>query len=232
MVLAAFVGIQTAVAIGFVIVQISISGRMLNEADAASLSSNGSLVSLAALTSMPPCLALVALFAWLKRGATIRGYLGLQGATLRVGLTWLGIMLLYAAATDGLTYALGRPIVPEFMVNAYKSAGFLPPLWIALVVMAPVFEEVFFRGFMLEGFRRTKLGAIGAVLLTSIVWAGIHIQYDAYQIGTIFVGGLILGTAKIRTRSVLVTMAMHCLQNLIATIEAAVYVYLNGNSAG
>jgi membrane protease YdiL (CAAX protease family) len=228
-VVAAFVGLQTAVAIGFVAVQIAVNNHIPNEAEAASLGSNGLLVSLATLVSVPPSVALVCLFAKIKRGATIRGYLGLRGVTLRVGLAWLGIVLFYVAAADGLTYALGRPVVPAFVVSAYKSAGFLPLLWVALVILAPLFEEAFFRGFMLEGFRHSRLGAVGAVTLTSIAWAAIHIQYDAYQIGTIFVGGLLLGAARIRTGSVLLTMGMHSLQNIVATIEAVVYIYLDGN---
>ena len=44
----------------------------------------------------------------------------------------------------------------------------------------PVFEELFFRGFLLEGFRRTFLGTTGAVVLTSLLWAVIHTQYDLY----------------------------------------------------
>lgn len=231
-VLAVFVGLQTGVAIVFVVVQLASSGQALNQVDAAALSSSGLLLSLATFASMPPCLGLVVLAAWLKRGATIRGYLGFQAVSLCSILIWLGLALVYFIAADGLTYLLGRPIVPEVMANAYQTAGFLPLFWAALVVMAPLFEETFFRGFMLEGFRYTRLGAVGAVLVTALVWSAIHIQYDFYQIATIFVGGLLLGTAKLRTGSVVVTMSMHCLQNIVATIETAVYVHLNGNGVG
>jgi len=180
-VLVAFLGLQTVVAIGFVLVQVVNTGRLPNPTEAEALTSNGLLLSLSALVSMPPCLALAALFAKLKRGATIRGYLGLRSAPLWVACTWLGVTLLYVAAADGLTYALARPIVPAVIATAYSTAGFLPLLWIALVVMAPVFEESFFRGCMLEGFRHTRLRA--------------------------------------------------SLQNIIATIETAVYVHLQGNAA-
>jgi hypothetical protein len=227
LVLAVFVVLQTVVAIGFVAVQMLAGDRIPSPADAAALGSNGLLLSLTTWVSMPACLALVCLFAKLKRGATIRGYLGLRGVPVGAGLIWIGIFLVYAVGVDGLTYALGRPIVPEFMVDAYKSAGFVPLLWLSLIVAAPIFEEAFFRGFMLEGIRRTRLGPIGAVLLTSLVWAGIHLQYDAYQVAVIFVGGLLFGTARIRSGSVLLTMAMHCLQNVLATLETVVYLHLN-----
>lgn len=224
---AAFLALQTAVVIGWVIVQIASTGKAPYKADAVMLGSDGLVLAIATLITMPACLGLVVLFAKLKRGASVAGYLGLRAVSPRVALAWLGCLLAYAVATDGLTYALGRRIVPEFMANAYQTAGVLPLLWIALLAMPPLFEEPFVRGFMLEGFRRTRLGATGAVVVTSAVWAGVHLQYGFYEIAVIFVGGLLLGTAKLRTGSIYVPMAMHCLQNLIATAEAAIYVRLN-----
>ncbi|HVX10677.1 MAG TPA: CPBP family intramembrane glutamic endopeptidase [Pirellulales bacterium] len=231
-VLGTFLILQTVAAILFMVVHIGVSGQAFDLADAESLTSNGLLISIATLVSMPPCAALVALFAKLKRGATLRGYLGLRTFSVRQGLTWLGATVVYVAVCDGLTYVVGRPVVPEFVANAYESAVVLPVLWIALVVAAPLFEEVFFRGFMLEGFRYTRLGPWGAILLTSLVWSAIHVQYDAFQIGGIFLGGLLLGAARIRTGSVFLTMAMHALQNVIATVEAAVYVHLQQAAGG
>lgn len=227
LVLAAFVGLQTIVAVAFIVVQVVVNGGTLNAADAESLTSNGLLLSLATFVAMPAALALVVLFASLKPGATVRGYLGLRGVTLGVGAAWVGVWLIYALATDGLTYLLGRPVVPEFMVDAYQTAGFVPLLWLALVVAAPVFEEAFFRGFMLEGFRQSRLGPVGAVLLTSFAWAAIHLQYDVYQVAVIFFGGLLFGAAKIQTGSVLLTMIMHALQNVLANAETAISVHLN-----
>lgn len=227
LVAAAFLAIQIAVVIGWVIVRIASTGKVPDQADAELLGSNGLFLAIATLVSMPPCLGLVLLFAKLKRGASIAGYLGLRAVSPKVVLAWLGCLLAYAVATDCLTYALGRRIVSEFMANAYQTAGVLPLLWIALLVMPPLFEESFMRGFMLEGFRRTRLGATGAVVVTSALWAGVHLQYGLYEIAVIFVGGLLLGAAKLRTGSIYVPMAMHGLQNLIATAEAAVYVGLN-----
>lgn len=224
---AAFLAIQTAVVIGWVIIRVASTGKVPDQADAEMLGSNGLFLAIATLITMPACLGLVVLFAKLKRGASIAGYLGLRAVPPRVALAWLGCLLAYAVATDSLTYALGRRVVPEFMANAYRTAGVLPLLWIALLVMPPLFEESFMRGFMLEGFRRTRLGATGAVVVTSAVWASVHLQYGLYEIAVIFVGGLLLGAAKVRTGSIYVPMAMHCLQNLIATAEAAVYVSLN-----
>lgn len=61
-------------------------------------------------------------------------------------------------------------------------------------------------------------------LLTAALWAMIHLQYDAYGIATIFFGGLLVGTACLKTGSVLLCVVMHAMMNLVATIEVAVYL--------
>jgi membrane protease YdiL (CAAX protease family) len=52
-----------------------------------------------------------------------------------------------------------------------------------------------------------------------LIWAAVHHQYDLYGIATIFVIGLLLGTARMKTDSVYPGIVMHALMNLIATIQ-------------
>jgi len=42
-----------------------------------------------------------------------------------------------------------------------------------------LFEELFFRGFLFRGLSSSFMGPVGAVLVTSALWALIHTQYDA-----------------------------------------------------
>jgi membrane protease YdiL (CAAX protease family) len=74
---------------------------------------------------------------------------------------------------------------------------------------------------MITGLSSSRLGASGAVLLSALAWASIHGQYDWYGIVTIFALGLLLGAARVRTRSVVTPLVMHIAANLIATLEAA-----------
>ena len=94
----------------------------------------------------------------------------------------------------------------------------------AIVVAAPVFEELAFRGFLLEGLRRGPLGDAGAVIVTSFAWAAVHLQYDVYEIGTIVVFGLILGAARLAGGSLWVPITMHVLVNLVASVETAIVI--------
>ena len=158
----------------------------------------------------------------LKRGATISEYLGIQPICQGDVRKWVAVAVLIVGLFDGLNILLGRAVVPEFMSIAYSSADPVWLLWFAVVLAAPLFEELFFRGFLLEGFRLSFLGPIGAVLLTSAAWAAIHLQYDTYDLTVIFLFGCILGAAKLKTGSVLLPMGMHALTNCFATFEAAI----------
>ena len=90
------------------------------------------------------------------------------------------------------------------------------------VNLAPILEELFFRGFLYSGLSSSFLGPLGTILITSISWAAIHLQYDLYGISTIFVFGLLLGAARLKTHSLIVPVLMHALMNLVATIQAVI----------
>ncbi len=65
---------------------------------------------------------------------------------------------------------------------------------------------------------------MGAILVTSLFWAIIHTQYDMYELSIIFFMGLILGTARWKTGSVLLTIGLHSFINFVATIQTMIYV--------
>ena len=123
------------------------------------------------------------------------------------------------ALLEAMTVLLGRE-GPEFVVDLYANVRF--PLLLALgtVIGAPLFEEVFFRGFLHAGWSRSRLGVPGTVLLTSLLWALMHIQYGIYEIAQIFALGVVLGVARVQSGSLVVPLAMHALVNLIAHIQA------------
>ena len=204
-----------------VVVVMLIARGSLDAIDGVALENNGLLLSIASIVSVPFAIGPILFFVYLRRGASFRQYLALHPVTPRSLAFWLAATGLLIVAGDLLTHAMGRDIVPEFMYDAWRTAGVLPLLWVALIVMAPLVEETFFRGFLFVGLRHSPMGDVGTVLLTSAVWAAIHTQYDFYQISTIFVGGIVLGVARIRTNSLYVPMAMHAMMNVVATLEAA-----------
>jgi len=209
---------QAAVGMVFAVVAIALGHQTLLQNPEA-LSSHGLMLSLATLGDTPVVIGLSILFAWLRKGIAVKEYLGFKRPAFKEIRRWCLWLLLMVVATDCTSLLTGRSIVPDFMVKVYHSAGFLPLLWFVIVVAAPVSEEIIFRGFFFTGLEHSRVGGIGAIVITSLVWAAIHLQYDVYGMGMIFVGGLLLGLCRLKTGSVWLCICLHALMNLIATIE-------------
>ncbi len=78
--------------------------------------------------------------------------------------------------------------------------------------LAPLLEELFFRG-MLYPLLRRRLGLTYAVLLTAAAFAGIHGAQLGYAWGpilSIFVVGVVFTTVRARTNSVAASFLVHC----------------------
>jgi len=193
-----------------------------NSAALDNLEASGLVLGLATIAGTPVVVGLCLFFAWLRKGIRMRSYLGLQWPRWRVTLAWSGVVVLMIVASDTITTLLGRPIVPEVMVEVYRTSGFAPLLWLAIIVAAPLGEEFLFRGFLFAGLQRSRIGPWGAILLTALTWAVIHLQYDHYEVATIFVAGILLGYARWKTGSMLLCVTLHALMNTVATVQAEV----------
>jgi membrane protease YdiL (CAAX protease family) len=229
----ATVGWSLAISTVFVFVQLAVMvvwnlARTLRTAGedafpaATSSPVSGDLIATATLVSALVCGGLVVALTALKPGARIAQALALRRPAPIELARWLSLTVLLIVLIDSLSWVLGRPIVPDFMVETVQSASTPALLWLALIVAAPLFEELFVRGFLLEGLRRGPLGDAGAIVLTSIFWASIHIQYELVEIAVIIIFGLVLGLARVLCDSLWVPIAMHVLANLVATIETYV----------
>lgn len=102
----------------------------------------------------------------------------------------------------------------------------LPPLtdWPRVVLFAvlvtglvPVAEEVFFRGLVYRAVRRVLHPAPAAVL-TGLLFAAVHLQVTNFL--PIAVLGWAFAVAVERTGSVVTSMAMHSVNNLVALVAA------------
>jgi membrane protease YdiL (CAAX protease family) len=61
--------------------------------------------------------------------------------------------------------------------------------------------------------------AVPAVVVISALWAISHVQYNWFSILQIFLLGLVLGWARWRSGSTMLTFAMHALNNTWAMVE-------------
>jgi hypothetical protein len=216
--------VDSAVAAAFLVPYAVKHGPESLEAYGEALQSDGFFIAIAILISTPVCTAIVVLFAHLRKGIGARDYLGLDFPATRSIFAWIGITLVVILVTDGLRLLLGQPLVPEIGQEWYKTSRIPMLLWFTFIFVAPVVEEVLFRGFMFRGLAASRLGNAGAVLLPALIWAAMHLQYNWIDMASIFILGIVWGIARMRTGSTFTTMVLHAMCNLVATFETAAVV--------
>jgi membrane protease YdiL (CAAX protease family) len=187
---------------------------------------DGELVTLFILISNPVTVAILWLAAWLSK-SNPADYLGLRWAPTRDVVIGIVLLVVLIALGDGLLYLSGRELVTPFQLQSYTTAaaeGWLPSMWIAAVIVAPAGEEITFRSFLFRGFVTSRRSAWPAIIIISILWAALHIQYDWAGMLQIFIIGLFLGWVRLTSGSVLLTFLLHALFNLEGTIETVLAI--------
>ncbi|HEY5793087.1 MAG TPA: type II CAAX endopeptidase family protein, partial [Chthoniobacterales bacterium] len=86
-------------------------------------------------------------------------------------------------------------------------------LFASIVLVAPVVEELIFRGYAYSGWM-AKLGFWGAALLSSLLFMACHLQYGWSGLLEIFFLGILLAAVRWKTGSVYPCIALHVLNNL------------------
>jgi membrane protease YdiL (CAAX protease family) len=193
----------------------------INVAAAVHVVGGGLTISLSVIMGLPAVLA--ALWIAIRISRTPFGdYLALRRPSwtdLAIGVVALFVLVM---GWDLLSRAAGREIAPGFMGEVLKSARADGALWllvIAFTIAAPVSEEFFARGFLYRGWSESFLGPVGAILLSSLVWTALHLQYDWFFFGEVFSIGLLLGYLRYRFDSTWLTVIVHGLNNLAAVVQ-------------
>jgi membrane protease YdiL (CAAX protease family) len=184
------------------------------------------MVTIFILVSNPIMIAVVALAVLVACTSQVE-YLALKlvpARELKLGLIGLVVLIV---ASDLLLYLSGRDLVTPFQLQSYTSAGaegWLWPMLAGAILVAPAGEEVMFRGFLFRGWARSERTVWPAIIVISLLWATLHVQYDWTGIVQIFVIGLFLGWIRRRSGSTLLTFLLHALFNLEGTMETVLQI--------
>jgi membrane protease YdiL (CAAX protease family) len=95
---------------------------------------------------------------------------------------------------------------------------------ISVLIIAPIAEEFIFRGFLFSQLSRTRLGAWGALSISSFLWTIIHFQYEFKILLILFIFGIFLGYIRMAYNSLGLPIAIHAINNLVAFLVAYYYV--------
>ncbi|MEX0591167.1 MAG: CPBP family intramembrane glutamic endopeptidase, partial [Xanthobacteraceae bacterium] len=192
----------------------------------AQLASDARFVSLMTIGAVLVPLAVIAIAVRLAR-CSLSEYLGLHWPArgyLAIGLAVLAVLI---PLVDLVSLLAGHAMTSKFVTDLYSSgrdSGWLPLLVISLAVAAPLVEETVFRGFLLPGLAASRIGAWGAILLTSVTWAVLHAQYHPFYLAQIVVLGIAFGWLRLKSGSTTLTMILHGLLNLVSLVQAAIVV--------
>ena len=110
----------------------------------------------------------------------------------------------------------------EDLDQLFSNPAILPLTGVALVLFAPVAEEIFFRGFIFGGLVR-PFGLLGAMVVSGFIFGAFHIQ-SADSAGLLLPFGLVgmlFAWLYYRTGSLLPSMAAHFLFNLVSFVAIA-----------
>ncbi len=122
-----------------------------------------------------------------------------------------------------LASALHTPKIPTPFDKLTSTPFELVVFGVMAVGIAPVFEELFFRGFIQPLLSRT-FGAIAGILLTAMLFGSLHLFEYAYawQYAVfISLAGAVFGWLRLRTNSIIPSTVMHGCFNAVSVVALA-----------
>lgn len=132
-----------------------------------------------------------------------------SGYFLFLGITLIISLIVIYTGIQIPGYQIQQKLLPLFGDSTLNIAL----TGIAVVIIAPVLEEIFFRGFLLRSLS-DKWGIAWGSILSAALFAIIHMQFES--IIPIFILGLIINSLVIRSKSILPSIFFHVFNNAIA----------------
>lgn len=165
------------------------------------------------------------IFAWRRIHPKHLGFGKFDSMTMGLGCSLLLAGYVVIFVHNAVLMALGVDTQGEAILKLFSELD--SPIWFFLVgaVFAPVVEEIFFRGFLFQGFRQ-RYGWIAAILLSSGIFAAAHL--DPVSFIPTFVLGAVLAYVYHRSNSVFPGIILHFLVNAFGLCAAYAATQLPG----
>jgi membrane protease YdiL (CAAX protease family) len=87
--------------------------------------------------------------------------------------------------------------------------------FLSTVVLAPIAEEILFRGYIFNCFVNESFGNLLSGFLSTVIFVAAHYYYDAFFLVEVFVISLIISFARIKTKSIVPCVVIHCIYNSV-----------------
>lgn len=126
----------------------------------------------------------------------------------------LSIFIIMLFSTLGIDIFGFEPTKSLFDVFGRETSGFTFAFIVA-VVIAPIVEEVFFRGFVLQTLVK-KISPFWGVVLTAMIFASVHFEFQSIM--PLLILSIVLNVLYIKTKSIWPGIVFHVMNNSIAFI--------------
>ena len=162
-------------------------------------------------------LPLIVIFAYRRVNPKALGFGMFDWSTLGIGCGLLVASYVIILAHNVILTLLGVDTQGDQILELFAALD--SPVWFILVgvIFAPVVEELFFRGFLFQGFRQ-KYGWVKGGLLSSVIFGVAHLDPVAFLPTAIL--GFLLAYMYHRTNSVWVPILLHVLVNALGMCAA------------
>lgn len=156
-----------------------------------------------------------------KKGAKYMDFWSVKHVNNEVLVKWLLAGLVFWLVLSLLDQLISLPIEP-FMLEikaANDSLTMTILIIMTICLVAPVIEELVFRGWLYSKLAQTKLGNIGALMLSAMLFTAVHTQYEhSVTLVMIFFLGLFLGYVRYKSNNISYSIAIHILFNSLSTL--------------
>ena len=172
---------------------------------------------LLAIVQLSFLLPVIVIFAWRRIHWKHLGFGGFNAGTMGMGCGLLiasyGIILLH----NLLLVNLGIDTQGDAIAELF--AALESPVWFFIVgaLLAPLIEEIFFRGFLFQGLR-ARYGWVSGMLLSSGIFAVAHL--DPVSLIPTFILGCVLAYLYHRSNSVWPGVILHVMVNTFGLLAA------------
>jgi membrane protease YdiL (CAAX protease family) len=162
-------------------------------------------------------LPLVLIFAWKRINWRYLGFGKFGLNTLGLGCGLLVVSYIVIIAHNIILTALGVETQGDEILKFFNALE--SPVWFFFVgvILAPLVEETFFRGFLFQGFRQ-RYGWASAMLVSSLIFAVAHL--DLVALIPTFILGCVLAYMYHRSNSVWPGAILHFLVNAFGLLTA------------
>ena len=155
-----------------------------------------------------------------------KNYLNINYPSFKISLKFFAITIVLISIMELISNSYPYLFDTDFVRDSYTNSNNLLFFYFGVVLFGPLFEELLFRGFLFKGVEQSFVGGHGAVLISSLIFSIIHVQYGFYIIVFLLLPmSLLLGYARLESGSILLPIFLHSFNNFVTSIITHLEVY-------